>query len=190
MKANLLDGVGDIGVGQRQVLEDPGEALELSRISNRRPESGGDLSMRVHGHRDQLAVHHASAIKDVESELALSGEESIDQMLYGDPQKMVKRIEVRTPVSAIGGGDTVESDIRVGFTDCFVGKTIQQIRDSVEPNYPVANWERCLKEQGVNHIIYSAKSMLGFTVLRRGVGAAHPQNYPMSGEECSRGGVV
>jgi hypothetical protein len=84
----------------------------------------------------------------------------------------------------------VESDIRVGFTDCFVGKTIQQIRDSMELIYPVANWERCLKEQGANHIIYSAKSMLGFTVLRRGVGAGHPQNHPMSDEECSRGGVI
>jgi hypothetical protein len=36
--------------------------------------------------RDWLAVHHASALKDVESKLALSGEESIILMLYGDPQ--------------------------------------------------------------------------------------------------------
>jgi hypothetical protein len=33
-------------------------------------------------------------------------------------------------------------------------------------------------------------SKLGFTVLRRGVGAGHPQNHPMSGGERSRGGVV
>jgi hypothetical protein len=33
-------------------------------------------------------------------------------------------------------------------------------------------------------------STLGFTVLRRAVGAGHPQNHPMSGEECSRGGVI
>jgi hypothetical protein len=60
----------------------------------------------------------------------------------------------------------------------------------VELIYLVANWERSLKEQGANHVIYGAKSMLGFTVLRRRVGARHPQNHSMSDEECSRGGVV
>jgi hypothetical protein len=34
------------------------------------------------------------------------------------------------------------------------------------------------------------KSTLTFTILRRGVGAGHPQNHPMSGEERSRGGIV
>jgi hypothetical protein len=32
--------------------------------------------------------------KDVKSELALSEEESIYLMLYGDPKKIVKRVEV------------------------------------------------------------------------------------------------
>jgi hypothetical protein len=32
--------------------------------------------------------------------------------------------------------------------------------------------------------------MLGFTVLWISVGAGHPKNHPMSGEECSRGGIV
>jgi hypothetical protein len=70
------------------------EAPEPSRISNRRPESGRDLGLRVHGHRDRLLVHHASTLKDVESELALSAEESICLMLYRDPQQMMKRDEV------------------------------------------------------------------------------------------------
>jgi hypothetical protein len=94
MEADLLDGVSDVGAGERQVLKCPDEAPELSRISNRRPGSGGDLGLRVHGRRDQLAIHHASALKDIESELALSEEESIDLMLYGDPKKVVKRDEV------------------------------------------------------------------------------------------------
>jgi hypothetical protein len=91
MEADLLDGIGDVGSGERQVLEGPNEAPKVSRISNRRPKSGRDLGLHVHGHRDWLAVHHASALKDVVSELALSEEESIYLMLYGDPQKMVKR---------------------------------------------------------------------------------------------------
>jgi hypothetical protein len=49
MEVNLLDGVGDIGADEHQVLEGPGEVTEMSRISNRRPESSGDLSLCVHG---------------------------------------------------------------------------------------------------------------------------------------------
>jgi hypothetical protein len=90
----------------------------------------------------------------------------------------------------IGGGDTVESDIGAGCADHFAGKMVQQICGSVEPFYPVASRKRTLKEQGVNHVINGAKSTLDFTILRRSVGAGHPQNHPMSGEECSRGGVV
>jgi hypothetical protein len=84
----------------------------------------------------------------------------------------------------------VESDIRTGFMDCLARKMVQKICGSVECIYPVTNWKRSLKEQGVNHIICGAKSTLGFTVLRRGVGTGHPQNHLMSGEECSRGGIV
>jgi hypothetical protein len=50
MMANLLDGVGNVGAGERQVLEGPSEDPELSRINNRRHGSGGDLGLRVHGH--------------------------------------------------------------------------------------------------------------------------------------------
>jgi hypothetical protein len=49
VEADLLDGVGDVGVGERQVLEEPCEAPELSQISNRRPGSGVDFGLCVHG---------------------------------------------------------------------------------------------------------------------------------------------
>jgi hypothetical protein len=89
------------------------------------------------------------------------------------------------PQVLIGGGDTMESDIGVGFMDRLAGKMLQQIRGNVELIYPAANWERSLKEQGANHVIYGVKSTLDFTVVRRSVGAGHPQNHPMGGEECS-----
>jgi hypothetical protein len=54
MKADLLDSVGDVGMGECQVLEGPGVALELSQISNKGPLSGGDLGLRVHRRRDRL----------------------------------------------------------------------------------------------------------------------------------------
>jgi hypothetical protein len=74
MKTNLLDSVGDVEAGECQLLEGPGETPELSQISNRKPKSSGDLGLRVHGCRDRLVVHHANALKDVESQLALSEE--------------------------------------------------------------------------------------------------------------------
>jgi hypothetical protein len=94
MKTNLLDNVGDVGVGERQVLESLDEASKQRWISNRRIGSGGDLGLCVYGRRDRLAVHHASTLKNIESELALSEEESIGLVLYGDSQKMVKRAEI------------------------------------------------------------------------------------------------
>jgi hypothetical protein len=77
VEADLLDGVGDIEAGERQVLEGPGEAPEVSRISNRRPRLGEDLGLRVHRRRNRLVVHHASSLKNIESKLTLSEKESI-----------------------------------------------------------------------------------------------------------------
>jgi hypothetical protein len=94
MKANLLDDVGDVRAGERQVLEGPGEAPKLSWISNMRPRSDRDIGLSVHMRWGRLVVHHASVLKDVESELALSEKESIYLMLYGDPKKIMKRAEV------------------------------------------------------------------------------------------------
>jgi hypothetical protein len=50
MEVDLLGGIGDVGEDERQVLEGPGEAPELSRISNRRHRSGGDLGLLVLEH--------------------------------------------------------------------------------------------------------------------------------------------
>jgi hypothetical protein len=48
VEADLLDSIGDVRTDEHQVLEGPGEAPEVSRISNRRPGLGGDLGMCVH----------------------------------------------------------------------------------------------------------------------------------------------
>jgi hypothetical protein len=94
VKADLLDGIGDVGAGERQVLEGPDEAPVLSRISNKRPRLGGDLDLCVHGRQNRLAVHHSSMLKDIKSILTLSEEEPVRLMLYGDPQKVMERSEV------------------------------------------------------------------------------------------------
>jgi hypothetical protein len=80
MEADLPHNVGDVGAGERQVLEGPSEALKVSRISNRRPRLGGDLGLRVHRRQNRLAVHHTSSLKNIESRLTLSEEEPVSLM--------------------------------------------------------------------------------------------------------------
>jgi hypothetical protein len=94
VKADLLDGVCDVRAGERQVLEGSGEAPEVSRISNRRPGLSEDLGLRVHWRRNRLAVHHASSLKNIESKLTLSEEESASLMLYENPQEMMEGPEI------------------------------------------------------------------------------------------------
>jgi hypothetical protein len=80
VKADLLDGVGNVGTGERQVLEGPGEAPKVSRISNKRPGLSGELGLHVHRCRNRFAVHHASSLKNIESKLTLSEEEPVSLM--------------------------------------------------------------------------------------------------------------
>jgi hypothetical protein len=84
VEADLLDDVGEVGAGERQVLEGSGEAPEVSQISNRRPRLSGDLGLCVHRCQNRLAVHHVNSLKNIESKLTLSEEELIRLMLYGD----------------------------------------------------------------------------------------------------------
>jgi hypothetical protein len=94
VEVDLLNGVDDVGVGEHQVLEGSKETLEVSRISNRWPELSEDLELCVHRHRNWLAVHHASSLKNIKSKLALSEEELVRLMLYGDSHKMMEGSEV------------------------------------------------------------------------------------------------
>jgi hypothetical protein len=49
METDLLDGVGNVGAGERQVIERPNKAPELSWIINRRSGSGRELGLCVNG---------------------------------------------------------------------------------------------------------------------------------------------
>jgi hypothetical protein len=60
VEADLLDGVGDVGVGEHQVLEGPSEAPEVSQISNRRLGLSGGLILCVHRCQNWLAVHQST----------------------------------------------------------------------------------------------------------------------------------
>jgi hypothetical protein len=84
VEADLLDDIGEVRAGERQVLEGSGEAPEVSQISSRRLGLNGNLGMCVHRRRNWLAVHHASVLKNIESKRTLSEEELVRLMLYGD----------------------------------------------------------------------------------------------------------
>jgi hypothetical protein len=84
----------------------------------------------------------------------------------------------------------MEGEVCTDHTGCFGGEAVQQICGGVEPFYPVASWNRSLKEQGTQRIIDGANVAFDFTVLRRCVGARHPQNYPIGGEKSARGGII
>jgi hypothetical protein len=94
VEADRLDGVGDVRAGERQVLKGPGEAPEVSQISSRRPGLNRDFGLCVHRRRNQLVVHHASSLKNIESKLTMSEEEPVHPMLYEDSQKMTERPEI------------------------------------------------------------------------------------------------
>jgi hypothetical protein len=94
VEADLLDDVGDVGVGERQVLEGPSEDPEVSWTSNKRPELSGDLGLRVHRHQNRLAVPHANSLKNIESKLTLSEEELVSLMLYRDSKEMMEGLMI------------------------------------------------------------------------------------------------
>jgi hypothetical protein len=94
VKAELLNNIGDVRAGERQVLEGPSEAPKVSRINNRRPRLDRHLGMCVHQRQNRLAVHHGSSLKNVESKLTLSEEEPVNPMLYGDSQKIMEGLEI------------------------------------------------------------------------------------------------
>jgi hypothetical protein len=94
VKADLLDGIGDVRAGGRQVLEGHSEAPKVSRISNMRPELGGDLSLCVQRRQNRLAAHHASSLKNIERTLMMSEEEPVHLMLNVDSQKMMEGSKV------------------------------------------------------------------------------------------------
>jgi hypothetical protein len=60
----------------------------------------------------------------------------------------------------------------------------------VETLYPILWWHGSLTQQSANNVVGGVEHTFGFTVLRRGVWAGHPEVHAMSKEKLPRGGVV
>jgi hypothetical protein len=65
VEAHLLDRVGNVNLGEDEVLESPSQATVGSRVAVRSPHVGGDLGLSVDQRGAGLAVAHASTLKDV-----------------------------------------------------------------------------------------------------------------------------
>jgi hypothetical protein len=89
LEAHLLDGVGDVGPGEDEVLKGPGNTTVAGWIGDRGA-GGGEFALRIHRGRAGLAVSHASAFKDVDGVLPLVEEQALGTTLDGDPQEVVE----------------------------------------------------------------------------------------------------
>jgi hypothetical protein len=77
VEAHLVDRIGDVRHGEGEIMESLDQAAVGSRVADRGPHVGGDLSLSVDWRGAGLAVAHASAPKDVPSILSLVKEEVI-----------------------------------------------------------------------------------------------------------------
>jgi len=71
VKANLLDGICNVGAGERQVLESTCKTAVGCGIIHRRASICRYLGTSVDGGRAGIAAAHAMSIKDVQGVLAL-----------------------------------------------------------------------------------------------------------------------
>jgi hypothetical protein len=94
VEAHLLDRVGDVGFGEGEVLESSSQAAVGNRVTDVGARVGGDLGLSVDRRGVELAVAHASTLKDILSELVLVEEEVVNSLLYRDAEEMMEGAEV------------------------------------------------------------------------------------------------
>jgi hypothetical protein len=82
VEAHLLDRIGDVRLGECEVLESHDQAAIGSWVANGCPHIGGDLGLSVNGRGAGLVAAHASTFKDVLSILSLVKEEVIRLLVY------------------------------------------------------------------------------------------------------------
>ena len=68
--------------------------------------------------------------------------------------------------------------------------TTEKVCGSVESVSPIDRWKATLKEQSAKNVVDGAKGALCFTVLLRGVGARHTEDYTLGEEEHVGQGVI
>jgi hypothetical protein len=127
VKAHLLDGVGDVGPGEEEVLKGPGKTPVAGWIGDRGG-GGGEFALRVHWSRAGLAFNHASAFKDVDGVLPLVEEHALGTALDGDPQEVVERPEVLHRKLPLEEGDDATQKLEGGGGEDDVVDVEEEVR--------------------------------------------------------------
>jgi hypothetical protein len=94
VKANLLDGICNVGPGECQVLKSTHEAAVIGGISNRGTISCRYFGAGVNRSGAWFAISHAMASQNVQRILTLREEQRITSSLNCHAKKMVKRAEI------------------------------------------------------------------------------------------------
>jgi hypothetical protein len=113
VKAHLLNGVGNVGPSEEEVLKGPGKTPVAGWIGNQGA-GGGEFALHVHWSRAGLAFNHASVFKDVDSVLPLVEEHALGTTLDCDPQEVVERPEVLHRKLPLEAGDDVTQKLEGG----------------------------------------------------------------------------
>jgi hypothetical protein len=106
----MLDGVGDVGSGQGQVLKGAGQGsgrTSRQRLGDQGPIVLRELRLSVDRHGAGLAVERASPLQDVDCVLALVEEETLRPALSSDAEEVVKRPQVLHRELPLKGDDRV-----------------------------------------------------------------------------------
>ena len=114
VQARLLNGVGDVGSCDGEVLQGAGDAAVLAWVLHSSTR-GWQLRLRVDGRRGGLAVHHPGTFQELFSVLRLRQEEVCAATSHVDAEEEVQRAHVLhgklslefvddVPQQRVGGG--------------------------------------------------------------------------------------
>jgi hypothetical protein len=94
MKAQLLNGVGDVGPGEGEVLERACQAPVRRRVGDREPVVLRELRLSINRRGAGLIVKHASPLQNVDGVLTLVQEETLGPAFSSDAEEVLERPQV------------------------------------------------------------------------------------------------
>ena len=108
MKADLLDCIGNVRVGECQVLKGAREATICSGVSHRGASCSGHLGTSVNRSGAWVTAAHAMTFKNVEGVLPLGEDEGVLMVLYRHAEEVVQQPKVFHGKLLLQGSDHTE----------------------------------------------------------------------------------
>lgn len=93
VQADLLNGIGNVRAGERQILESTSNAAVGRRV-NDMGTSSSKLGRSVHGHQGRVARAHASTLENLESVPSLGKEHPMGITSNGKAEEVMKLSQV------------------------------------------------------------------------------------------------